>query len=313
MEIQEIPAIQEICTEMEWDIPFHWSTLKVYCDLLAPFAKKTDLLQGDQYPTVSLVFPTLLSLQKHTDASAGNQNFDKIGTLASDLRKELDQRFSTILVPSDPDFNPTFLAASVLDPYYSKFLPTEPINFFELGKDRLHELVVTYAQEHELVQYGPIFPMISGEAGDVEEVELSPIALSPLPTTSDADDDEFGNLMPTQISASFSASAPTIHLSPREVLENELLRDYYKSFLVQRFDPKSGIPKNALHFWEAHCGRFPELSKFAFELLSVPASSASIERAFSQTGISSAGRRSRIGADLLQAEAMLKVNRRFLK
>ena len=65
--------------------------------------------------------------------------------------------------------------------------------------------------------------------------------------------------------------------------------------------------KPVMQFWEE--SSFELLKKLAFEILSIPATSAFCERAFSQSGISSAGRRHRIGDKLLHAETMVRVNR----
>lgn len=67
---------------------------------------------------------------------------------------------------------------------------------------------------------------------------------------------------------------------------------------------------DAMQYWrsKAKSKEFPILSEVAWDVFSVPATSAPIERVFSHAGIASSGRRSRINADLLNAELQMRLN-----
>ena len=41
--------------------------LKLYCEALEPFARHTDILGGENYSTIQLVYPTLMELLDHLD------------------------------------------------------------------------------------------------------------------------------------------------------------------------------------------------------------------------------------------------------
>ncbi len=65
--------------------------------------------------------------------------------------------------------------------------------------------------------------------------------------------------------------------------------------MVQKFDP-----------------RMDELSQFALAIISIPATSAGIERIFSIAGIVQGSRRYRISAEATENELMIRVNKRFI-
>jgi len=67
-----------------------------------------------------------------------------------------------------------------------------------------------------------------------------------------------------------------------------------------------------LAFWAAKKDTFREISRYALDILCVPASSAGIERVFPLASIVQGGRRFRLGAGSTEAELMIKVNRSFL-
>lgn len=59
--------------------------------------------------------------------------------------------------------------------------------------------------------------------------------------------------------------------------------DELEKYLCKRLDV-SNLPENPLHFWKDHGLEFPILAKVACQIFSIPASTASVERAFSASG-----------------------------
>ena len=55
------------------------------------------------------------------------------------------------------------------------------------------------------------------------------------------------------------------------------------------------------------------MGEVAFSLLSIPATSASVERVFSQAGLCTEGRKNRIGPTLLEKKCLLIINDTILK
>ncbi|XP_078138844.1 uncharacterized protein LOC144538503 [Centroberyx gerrardi] len=69
---------------------------------------------------------------------------------------------------------------------------------------------------------------------------------------------------------------------------------------------------NALVFWEKYHDRFPQLHMLALKVLSVPASSAPVERVFSRGGIIMRPHRARLGHRMLQSLMFLKCNQTLI-
>lgn len=64
--------------------------------------------------------------------------------------------------------------------------------------------------------------------------------------------------------------------------------------------------RSPLEWWRVHRGAFPILSKLAARYLTIPASSASCERVFSQAGLTLTKLRNRMDVDLLEALMTIK-------
>uniref|UniRef100_A0A3B5QUR0 Uncharacterized LOC111606838 n=1 Tax=Xiphophorus maculatus TaxID=8083 RepID=A0A3B5QUR0_XIPMA len=69
---------------------------------------------------------------------------------------------------------------------------------------------------------------------------------------------------------------------------------------------------NALAFWGENQSKYPQLHNLALKVLSVPASSAPVERVFSRGGIVMRPHRARLGAKMLQSLIFLKCNETLL-
>lgn len=69
---------------------------------------------------------------------------------------------------------------------------------------------------------------------------------------------------------------------------------------------------NPISFWMSKASVFPSLHKVAIDILCVPATSAAVERVFSQAGLSASVLRSRLSDQNLESEVMVRVNRELL-
>ena len=83
--------------------------------------------------------------------------------------------------------------------------------------------------------------------------------------------------------------------------------DYLISLETQNFE---GI--TPLQFWHDNRERYNRLHQLAMQILSIPATSAPVERLFSAAGLVASGRRTTIGPTLIEAEVLLRINARFL-
>ncbi len=66
-----------------------------------------------------------------------------------------------------------------------------------------------------------------------------------------------------------------------------------------------------VQFWLQNENRFSRIALLALQMLAIPATSAPVERMFSQAGLSAIGQRTRIAPVLLEAEVLMKYNRKI--
>ena len=86
-----------------------WAALEDVMSLLEPFRGQTDVLQTDS-SSLSNVIPSLLELECHLE------QFLSCNDLTQSMILNLRKRFSILLEPTNPDFNPLPAAACLLDP-----------------------------------------------------------------------------------------------------------------------------------------------------------------------------------------------------
>ena len=67
-----------------------------------------------------------------------------------------------------------------------------------------------------------------------------------------------------------------------------------------------------VEFWIENAKSHPMLSPLACDLLTIPASSAPIERVFSTAGLVTSGKRNRLNDAHLDREILLKNNKKYL-
>ena len=67
-----------------------------------------------------------------------------------------------------------------------------------------------------------------------------------------------------------------------------------------------------IEFWLSSAHSYPKLFDVATDILSVPASSAPVERVFSVSGDACRGKRNRLSGQNLERETLLRVNKAIL-
>ena len=83
-----------------------------------------------------------------------------------------------------------------------------------------------------------------------------------------------------------------------EVDKDEETKDELEAYLTLA-QVKCATEKEALDWWRDHADEFPNLSVMARQYLGCPASSAAVERLFSQVGIAFSKKRKSTGPDTL--------------
>ena len=93
------------CSELNFS-PREWLQLKELVDLLQPFYEATVLTQEEETPTISLVLPTVISLQKHLQEFL-KKNAKYLKVMAEQLMQSFSTRFCGIFCNTGSlDINP---------------------------------------------------------------------------------------------------------------------------------------------------------------------------------------------------------------
>ena len=175
-EMEDKP-LAKLSAEMNWSLNINAADVKVlkqYVELMEPFAKHTDVLGGENYSTLHMVYPALQDLFSHLEEMTKKfENLGKAGTGASkyckNLEKEMKKYFAFVLDPKADSFDPVYYLATYFDPMYSAILTMEQkeiaINHLkELMKEQLeemgedwHETFEAFADKNESVSKSPVF------------------------------------------------------------------------------------------------------------------------------------------------------------
>jgi len=102
------------------------------------------------------------------------------------------------------------------------------------------------------------------------------------------------------------ASAPTIAQRLASIYAPAQVVTELASYLATQQPPAATRP---LEWWRENAHQYPTLATLARQYLAVPASTAEVERLFSQAGLQMTDRRNRMAADLLEDLLIIKVNK----
>lgn len=272
--------LSTVLDQLEWDnLPASdWKTIEKITVLLRPFAEYTSLVSGEEYTTISSVIPIIMELNLHLEEMKKDPETSRA---ASVLLSELKLRFKKFTDPCDPDHDSLFLLCTMLDPRYRLLLNRNQ-------SDSTKENLLRQLKEQ------------SESSGSSSNATQSP--RSPVPAEEEPPTKRF------------------CHLS--RIIEQRLKEDVRK---VSKRPPgeqeieqylSSGVSlqpsDDPISFWIQHEKNYPVLSPFAIDVLSIPGSSAPIERTFSTAGESSSGKRNRLMDKNLEREVLLRKNQAYL-
>jgi hAT family C-terminal dimerisation region len=123
---------------------------------------------------------------------------------------------------------------------------------------------------------------------DIATFQNEPSILSSAPGEDPSDFDQF--------------MAPPDYYKPDEHSVDE-----YEQYCTEpRQDKKSAKKFNLCSFWASHENTSPSLARMAFDMLSIPATSAECERTFSSAKLLLTDQRSRLKADIIEASECLR-------
>ena len=117
--------IMKMCDKMGWNIEFIGSdqvTMEEYLDIMKPFRSFGDRLGGEESSTVHLIYPVIRELISHLEQKMR----DRVQrTFCNKLLKEIQKYFDYLLDPLAKSFDPFYVAATYLDPFYKGVLDNE--------------------------------------------------------------------------------------------------------------------------------------------------------------------------------------------
>ena len=240
---------------------------------LTPIAKALNVLEGDLYPTLSLV-QLLGNLLKITVTSllnreqAASNRSDTLIAVYQTLLKQLEDRFIYDKLPLANGYMPVDCLAAALDPRVKRLL--------FLSEDDRKEV------------WNHLTKLVD------EMMDTSPQADS-------SKSDKRNYLAEDDIARLISCD----NLPDQSTPECDEVASY-------RLMPLLDFRKDPLLWWKERESSFPSLAKLARIYLSFPASSATIERTFSRGSLAMNNKRVRLSNDSLESQIISGQNRAFI-
>ena len=264
-----------------------FTILQEIIDVLDPFHEITVRCQAETAVTASLVVPSVVHLMVHLRDILGNVNF--CSKLVQQLELSLKKRFSGVinrlnLVDVDPNEgygDPLYFVATVLDPAFKFYW--------------MHDLKISVTTENRLKQN--IIQIIIDE---INKNETSPTNSSPRSNSS---------------TSSSSTSTPVVKRRKLFVYDenafdsSQELKSMDPAIEVEAYlnDP---VRTKFSDYW-SH-SQLQSLKHLVQRIFTVQASSAPIERVFSQAGLISSPRRMRMSESAFRDLVFLRVNQNLL-
>lgn len=242
-------------------------------DLLQPLAKAVDTLQGDTYPTLSLVqiFATALHkrvLKLEEEEQSARHRSDTFLQVLNTLGKSLRDRLLWPRLPLNDGYVPIEYVAAALD------CRTKKLEFLrdESERDEVWKHIVQVVKKTELNDAPTQAEQLKPHEQD---------ALQALLQEYDTGESKYG--------------APSA--------DDE----------VAAYRAESSGSADPLQWWRLAEAKYPRLFLLARNYLAVPASSATVERIFSRAGNVLSLKRMKLSEDTLQANTCFKINEKFEK
>ena len=284
-----------------------WDYLEEASAILDDASWASQFLEGDKYPTSSLVIPMTYALMEtssnHRDVKFANRKedqfndpnlnpikvphsglSDKVQSAREGMHEQLVDRFDSD-VPRDVKM--FWFISTILDPRFKK------LHF-------KHDSMLTDAARTRAFKW--FTEAFNKSFKDKVQV-----------TTADAGDDAASSApMPRHIkrrktSAAGFFAAGSSDNSESEADEQASTKDELKEYLaLPQIKYKS--EEDLLSWWQINAKTFPNLAVMARQYLGCPASSASVERLFSQVGIAFSAKRKRSKAATLESIMFARAN-----
>ncbi|KHN72444.1 hypothetical protein Tcan_12811 [Toxocara canis] len=234
------------------------------------------------------------SLEAHEDSTVAN--------VARCVNKEFKRRVAKVIDPNSPDFDPIYAVATVLDPNNACLLD---LGLKEVAETALPSMAgVEGENANSLVAVDTLAEpldhpmMLTAKFGDYAK-----IILQQKKNMANAVGSDSLKCAITNYVASVFYEPPYSPVNPIAYWETEKkanavgsdsLNCTITTYVASVFYEPPDSPVNPIAYWETEKKVHRSLKAVALRVLSIPASSAPVERVFSQAGIITGGRRLRM-------------------
>lgn len=283
--------LAEVVDELGWDNTpnSQWKQLKNMVQLLKPFAQYTSLTSAEESTTIS---PVIMELKLHLEMMRETHGLSQV---ANTLLRELLRRFKFATDPTANNFDPLYVTATFLNPYFKDILETS-----QISPARAHIIqMIRTGNETESTH----------DATDANHIEENSEHHSDNATKNTEDGKEprlkrFKHLH-TFLAEKLRQSTPSDFTQSEEDIE---LNHYIQHQNVEDFKDDT----DPFNFWLENVLLYPKISRVSLDLLATPASTAPIEHIFSIRGEATLGKRNRLTHKNLEREILLRHNKLYL-
>ena len=248
--------LSHVLEELEWDnlAVSEWKVLQSIRDLLQPFAMFTTLVQGEEFTTVSCVIPAIMDLTLYLEECRGNPEMSEAAQL---LLSELKRRFRKYTNPNDGEYEPLFIVGTALDQRYRLVMNAVQI---QSAKKHICKMMKEAAKEKNA---GVSSTSECDSPSHETATELSEEPKEP----------------PTK---RFRHLNRILEAKLKEGLQRTSRFSKEKAEVEQYFQTVESTSEkiDPIDFWISQEQRYPSLSSLAVDILTIPGSSAPVERIF---------------------------------
>uniref|UniRef100_A0A1X7SXK3 HAT C-terminal dimerisation domain-containing protein n=1 Tax=Amphimedon queenslandica TaxID=400682 RepID=A0A1X7SXK3_AMPQE len=268
--------VTDICQEFEWNCLLNsdWKMLENYKALLDPFAHYTQLASSENCTSISSIIPIVLELGMHLKEIGEKPG---MAVLSNMIVQELNRCFQRVYDTRSTYFDPIYVAATYLDPRYRLALSREQII-------EAKRAIISFSKTDD-----------SSESDDQFQNNSESQSLEPPKK-------KFKHLAVILARNRESLSQSLDKISKIE--EEMCLYDNQNLDINEDIDP--------IVFWLSCSQSYPKLFDVVGDILSIPVSSAPVERVFSISGDACRGKRNRLSGKNLERETLLRMNRAIL-